>query len=113
MRNYVIYAILLRVEQRRTYKIKAITINGLLVNQVVIDAHYEKKHKRYMNDELILNLVQELNGRKEVPDSVSGPYSYFATLIEHKNKKYRLIWLLEDHAIYIGIINAYRDTRKG
>jgi len=65
-----------------------------------------------MNDELILNLVRELNGRKELPDSIRGPYSYFATLIEYDRKKYRLVWLLEDHSIYIGIINAYRDTRK-
>ena len=87
-------------------------INGQIVNQVIIDDHYEKKHKSSIDDQLILNLVQIMNGRNEAPDSVNGQYSYFATLIEFEDKKYRIVWLLEDHAIYIGIINVYRDKRR-
>jgi hypothetical protein len=61
---------------------------------------------------LILDLVAQLDGRRELPEAKSGSYSYFATLIEFLGKQYRLIWLLEDHAIYIGVVNAYRDARK-
>lgn len=76
---------------RRTYKIKPITVNRLRIIQVVIDSHYEKKHRSSINDELILKLVDELNGRIEIPDSRKGTYSYFATLIELADKQYRLI----------------------
>ena len=65
-----------------------------------------------MNDDLILALVQGLDGRRELPDSFQGAYSYFATLVEYNKKKYRLVWLLENKTIYIGIINAYRDNRR-
>ncbi len=98
--------------KQRTYKIKPIIVNDIKIVQVVIDSHYEEKHSASMSDELILNLVNELDGRFEIPDSKVGRYSYFATLIELGRKQYRLIWLLEDHAIYIGIVNAYRDRRR-
>ena len=98
--------------ERRTYKIDPITVNNIKVVQVVIDSHFEAKHHRYMSDTLILRLVKELNGRHELPETKTNQYSYFATLIEIGYKKYRLIWLLEDHAIYIGIVNAYRHKRR-
>lgn len=97
---------------QRTYKIRPIIVNGVRVVQVVIDSHYEEKHSDTMNDDLILELVQELDGRRELPEAKTGQYSYFATLVEYGEKQYRLIWLLEDQAIYIGIVNAYRDSRK-
>gem|GEM_PF-5042988 len=28
------------------------------------------------------------------------------------NKNYRLVWLLVESAIYIGVINAFRDSSK-
>ena len=87
-------------------------MNGTKIVQVVIDSHYEKKHASYMTDALILELVQELDGRRELPDSKAGRYTYFATLIERNKKQFRVIWLLEDHAIYIGIVSAYRDKRR-
>ena len=79
---------------------------------MIIDPHYEEKHRSYMSDDLILNLVKELDGREELPETKTDRYSYFATLIEFDERKYRLIWLLEDHAIYIGVLNAYRDGRR-
>ena len=99
-------------ESKRTYKIKPITVNNTSIVQVVIDSHYAKKHSASMNDDLILKLVLELDGRRELPEAKKGRYSYFATLVEYKGKSYRLIWLLEDHAIYIGVINAYRNRRR-
>jgi hypothetical protein len=98
--------------RQTTYKIDPIVVNEIKVIQVVIDLHYQEKHFDYMNDELILRLVKELDGRREVPETKAGQYSYFATLIELDEKQYRLIWLLEDHAIYIGVVNAYRDRRR-
>ena len=97
---------------QKTFKIKPITVNGTRIVQVVIDAHYQENHRDHMSDELILNLVQELDGRRELPETKTDRYSYFATLIEYSEKQYRLIWLLEDHAIYIGVVNAYRDNRR-
>ena len=97
---------------RRAHQIEPITVNGKKVIQVIIDAHYEKNHRAYMSDDLILALVRELDGRLEVPDEKSGRFSYFATLIEKSGKMYRLVWLLEDDAIYIGVVNAYRDRRR-
>lgn len=100
------------MSDRRTYKVSPVIVNGVRVSKVVIDPHYEEKHGKTINDDLILALVAELDGRIELPDGRDGEYSYFATLVEHQDKQYRLVWLLEDHAIYIGVINAYRDRRK-
>ena len=61
---------------------------------------------------LILELVKLLNGRIEVPEAEDDGYNYFATLLVLKRKQYRLIWFLENGAIYIGVLNAYRDDRK-
>ncbi|MCB0369946.1 MAG: hypothetical protein KDD45_11050, partial [Bdellovibrionales bacterium] len=97
---------------QRMYKIDPIVVNGIKINQVVIDSHYEEKHSDYMNVDLILKLVMQLDGRRELPDTKTDRYAYFATLIELNDKQYRLIWLLEAHAIYIGIVNAYRDKRR-
>jgi len=96
----------------RTYSIQPIRVNGVRVTQVVIDPHYEAKHQASVTDRLILELVGALDGREEIPEAKSGAYSYFVTLIEHGGKQYRLIWLLEDKEIYIGVVNAYRDRRK-
>jgi len=98
--------------KQRIYKIEPIFVNGIKIVQVVIDPHYEEKHQDHMNDALILKLVKTLDGRYELPEAKTGRYAYFATLIEIGQKQYRLIWLLEDHAIYIGVVNAYRDGRR-
>jgi hypothetical protein len=100
------------VSLRRTYSIDPIIVNGIRIKDVVIDSHYEEKHSASIDDALILRLVGKLDGRFELPETKSGTHSYFATVIELDAKHYRLVWLLEDGAIYIGIINAYRDRRK-
>lgn len=106
------YPQIVAATERRTYPIRPIQVNDRKIVQVVIDSHYEKRHSKAMSDELILKLVAQLDGRKELPEASKGPYSFFATLIEHHSKQYRLIWLLEEDAIYIGVVNAYRDRRK-
>ena len=98
--------------KQHEYDIEPITVNGLKIKRVIIDDHYSEKHSDHMTDSLILKLVTQLDGRKELPDAVSGSFSYFATLVEYRDKQYRLVWLLEKNTIYIGVVNAYRDERR-
>lgn len=100
------------MKERRSYRIKPIRVNGIRIVQVVIDPHYEEKHKDYMSDALILDLVRELDGQDVDPDDVKGPFSYYSSLVEHGASQYRLVWLLEKNAIFIGVVNAYRDRRR-
>lgn len=94
--------------KRREYSIN-ITVNEVMITKVIIDPHYEEKHSESINDEIILELVNTLDGKIFEPDDEKDAYSYFVTdRIELTGKQYRLIWLLEDHEIYIGVINAYR-----
>ena len=79
---------------------------------MIIDSHYEAKHGDSIDDQLILRLVKKLDGRLELPVEQDSEFNYFATLLELDGKQYRLIWLLEEEAIYVGVINAYRDDRK-
>lgn len=97
---------------RREYKIEKIKINGLSIEKIIIDPHYEENHSDYMNDDLIIELVKKLNNRIELPVASEDGFDYFATLLIVNDKQYRLIWLLEENAIYIGIVNAYRDNRE-
>ena len=93
---------------RREYAI-SIAINGKRISEVIIDPHYEEKHADSITDEIIVELVKTLDGRKMVPDDEIPPYFYFTTdKMELNGKFYKLIWLLEDEQIYVGVINAYR-----
>ena len=96
---------------RRTYKIAPITVNEEVYTEVVIDSHYELKHLDHINDELILSLVILLDGAEQLPEDTKGPFNYYATIIELENKAYRLVWLLEDGKLYIGVINSFRDSK--
>ena len=98
--------------RRREYKIEPITVNRASINKVIIDPHYEEKHSEHINDDLILRLVKKLNNRNQAPEVKDKNFSYFATLLRLDERQYRLIWLLDSNAIYIGVINAYRDNRK-
>ncbi|RYZ78386.1 MAG: hypothetical protein EOP06_29160 [Proteobacteria bacterium] len=93
--------------KRRSYEID-IVINAKPISRVIIDPHYELKHSASMSDELILELVRKLDGARTEPEKRLGSYAYFESRIELRAKSYKLIWLLEENEIYIGIINAYR-----
>lgn len=93
---------------RREYKAKLL-INGVHIKKVIIDPHYEEKHSESINDKVILELVQMLDGKTFEPDAVRPPYTYYVTdRMSLRGKKYKLIWLLEEQQIYVGVINAYR-----
>lgn len=93
---------------RRSYKLK-LTINEIMINEVIIDPHYQAKHNETINDELILNLVKKLNESEFTPVDVKDNYQYFINdPIYYNDKPYRLVWLIEQDKLYIGVINAFR-----
>jgi hypothetical protein len=92
---------------RREYDIEII-FNGIAIKKVIIDPHFELKHLKSINDEIILRLVQMLDGEVIDPQDESPSFTYFAREMILDGKAYRLIWLLEDNQIYIGVVNAYR-----
>lgn len=96
--------------KRRSYKIDTIIVNGKAFSEVIIDPHYEENHSEHINDEIILGLVRRLDGRRELPKGTDDEFSYFVTIIELNHKTYRLVWLLEDNTVYIGVVNAFRDS---
>ena len=86
-----------------------LVVNDRPIHQVVIDPHYEERHAESVDDKIILELVSKLNGRTFEPDDQDEEYEYFKTdPIEHRGKNYRLIWLLKEDCMFIGVINAYR-----
>ena len=50
------------MNERRSYSI-LITVNDRAIHKVVIDPHYEEKHKESINDATILDLVKMLDGK--------------------------------------------------
>lgn len=94
--------------KRREYDID-IVVNRRRITKVIIDPHYEKKHGASITDEIILKLVKTLDGEIIEPDTEDPPYSYFSQdRIELGGKFYKLVWLLEDNELYVGVVNAYR-----
>lgn len=94
--------------QRREYEV-SIEFNFTRIKKVVIDPHYEEKHAESVSDEIILKLVRKLDGIRMLPEHINPPYAYFVEdKMELDGNFYKLIWLLEDDQIYIGVVNAYR-----
>ncbi len=72
---------------RRSYAV-LIKVNDRKIQEVVIDPHYEEKHKESISHE---------------------NFEYFENEpLVYKGKNYRLIWCLEKDKKYIGVINAFR-----
>ena len=94
---------------RLTYPID-IEINKRRLKSVVIDPHYEEKHADCVDDQIILQLVLLLDGKIFKPASTDeNGFSYFVNdHLEILGKFYKLIWLLHEDEIFIGIVNAYR-----
>lgn len=95
---------------RRDYKIETIHINGRSINKVVIDPHIDK-HSDHIDDELVLSIVKKLDGEDVTAVNRKGAFSYFATELCYEKCWYKLVWLLEDEEIYIGVITLYKDRR--
>jgi hypothetical protein len=93
---------------RRSYPIQ-IVVNGKSINEVIIDSHYEQKHSETINDDLILELVRLLDGKFYKPQAQKSGFQYFvADPLLLRGLKYRLVWLLQDEKVYVGVVNAFR-----
>ena len=93
---------------RRAYPIQ-IAVNGIHLSRVVIDPHYEIKHRSSVNDEVILELVGQLDQESVFPDSSDDKgFRYFTSDLWTRGKYYRLVWLLPPSGDYLGVVNAYR-----
>jgi len=96
------------VTERPEYPLK-ITINGRNLSHVVIDQHYRVKHGQSMNDDVILDLVKTLDGKKFPPDRVQGENEYFTVEpVFRLEKPYRVILVLCLTDDYLGVVNAFR-----
>lgn len=95
---------------RRQFKIDPITVNNKEIGLVVIDPHVDK-HSDHINDDLVLKVVRLLDGESFLPKSIKDGFSYFASELRYQNNWYKLVWLLEDKEIYIGVITLYKDRR--
>ena len=101
-------------EEPKKYEIQQITVNGHAITSVLIGRHYQIKHGSYMNDELILQLVAELDGGDFPVDSTTAGIDYYVADIQldDAEKPYRIIWLFEGEKLEIlGVINAYRKNK--
>ena len=97
---------------RRSY-LASLSVNCRKITEVIIDSHYEAKHKASVSDQVILNLVRLLDGKNFERDTESAEFEYFTTEgLELSGKSYRLVWLLSRDKFYIGVVNAYRRRSK-
>jgi hypothetical protein len=97
--------------ERRNYHI-SIVFNDTLINELIIDEHYEKKHPE-ISDSIIIELVRALNGLKLAPTKADSLFSYFVEEpVYFMSKPYRLVIVLERGKKYIGVINAFRVKEK-
>lgn len=97
--------------KRRSYNID-IEVNGHAIKRVIIDPHYELKHSSSISDEIILSLVEKLDGGEFRPIDQEGQYLYFVNdRMQLGNKLYKLVWLLDKNEIFIGVINAHRRKK--
>ncbi len=99
--------------KRRDYRL-SITVNGRQILKVVIDPHYELKHSDSISDEVILELVKLLDGGTFPLQEYSGQFEYYVTDELRLNERlYKLVWLLEENELYIGVVNAHRRKKHG
>ena len=95
------------MRRRRRYTV-SLVINGRPIHELVVDRHYEIKHPD-ITDALILELVRGLDGGEFQPEERAGEWEFFMLdRIEHKGKRYRLVWCMRDTAPFLGVINCFR-----
>jgi hypothetical protein len=97
--------------ERRSYQISMV-FNGIYINKLIIDGHYEEKHPE-MSDDIILNLIKNLNGCLRKPVQKREEFSYYVEdPALFNDKPYRLIMVSEEGKQYLGIVNAFRVKEK-
>jgi hypothetical protein len=84
-------------------------VNGRVLKRVVIDPHYRERHAESISDELILKLVQDLDGKNFPIELSQGEFEYFTVEpVIYEEKPYRLVLLLCMTDEFLGVINAFR-----
>jgi hypothetical protein len=95
--------------EKRSYSVEHdLVVNDIVISEIIIDSHVDK-HSDHISDQLIFSLVKQLDGNTYVPTSQNDEFSYFVTNVVREEYTYRLVWLIEDGAFYIGVITAFRD----
>ena len=62
-----------------------------------------------MSDEVILDLVKTLDGKKFLPERIQGENEYFTVEPVYRLKKpYRVVLVLCLTDDYLGVVNAFR-----
>lgn len=93
---------------RREYKINLL-INRRRITKAVIDPHYEVRHKDSITDKIILDLLLKLDNRLFSPVKTHDGFEYYVEdKVKHKGNLYKLVWLLQDDEVFIGVLNCYR-----
>ena len=84
--------------RRRRYEMHLV-VNGRLIEEVVIDPHYEVKHPD-IDDGLILELVRRLDGKEFQSEERQGEWEFY--MLD------RIVWCLRDGSPFLGVINCFR-----
>ena len=95
----------------RTYLIQ-VEFNEILYTELMIDSHYELKHKESINDEIIFALVWTLH-KSFVDEQIrsNSGYSFYEIDVVHENKLYRLVLTTPPDHSFLGVRNAYRRSK--
>lgn len=90
-----------------------LVVNSRVINEIVIDPHYEAKHSKVVNDEIILHVIRtHLDGGTFPVDDVGEQgHMYFTTEpVYYEGKPYRLVWLLPPEGDSMGVVNCFRRS---
>lgn len=110
--KFVNYAKLCLMSNRTEYRLE-LTLNDRTLTRVINDQHYKEKHSDSVNDELILDLVKNLDGKTIPVDREFEGFQYFkAEPVVADKKPFRLILVMCICDDFLGVINAFRVQRK-
>lgn len=93
----------------RNYPLKkSLLINGRLINEIIISSHYEEKHS-YLDDEIILELVKQLDNKRFDIEEEKDNWEYFSySPLFYQNKTYKIVGCFENNSSFLGIRTCYR-----
>ncbi len=95
----------------RVYQV-FLVFNGIIFNEVWIAPHYELKHLKSIDDELILELLKLINFENlKFSKLANDSFKYYESDIGYECKLYRLIMTVPPDQSYLGIVNAYRRSK--
>ncbi len=89
-----------------------VEFNGVLYTELMIDPHYELKHKESISDGIIIALVLTLHKSFVDKQAISSSgYMFYEVDVELKNKLYRLVLTNPPDHSFLGVRNAYRRSK--